>query len=55
MKLIETGGITRAFRAFGKKMFEVMRAPTEVENDSVQSESGCETVKEMQWYGGMRN
>jgi 3-isopropylmalate dehydratase small subunit len=50
IKLIETGGITGAFRAFGKKLFEVMCAPIEAEKkDSVQSGGSCESVKEMQW------
>jgi len=50
IKLTETGGITGAFRAFGKKLFEVMCAPIEAEKkDSVQGGGSCESVKEMQW------
>jgi 3-isopropylmalate dehydratase small subunit len=50
IKLIETGGITGAFRAFGKKLFEVMCAPVEAEKKgSVQSGDSCGNVKEMQW------
>jgi 3-isopropylmalate dehydratase small subunit len=49
-KLIETGGIAGAFKVFGKKLFDVMCAPTEIEKiDSVQSESSFESFKGVQW------
>jgi len=50
MKLIETGGITGAFRKFGKKLFEVMCASTQDGRKGVvQSGGDCESGKELQW------
>ncbi|RDL41554.1 Uncharacterized protein BP5553_01533 [Venustampulla echinocandica] len=51
MKLIEIGGITGAFRKFGKRLFEVMCAPIKEEKkkQSVKSGSVCESIVEIEW------
>jgi hypothetical protein len=49
LRLIETGGITGAFRKFGKKLFEVMCAPSEGEKkQAMQNKSTCESVVEIE-------
>jgi len=50
LKLIETGGITGAFRKFGKRLFEVMCAPVgNAKKEPLQSDSTCGSVAEIQW------
>ncbi len=50
IKLIETGGITGAFRQFGKKLFQVLcESGDSVEEQPLRGESTCESIKEIQW------
>lgn len=50
LKLIETGGITGAFKKFGKRLFEVMCASSEGgRKEPAQTGSGCGSVAEIQW------
>jgi 3-isopropylmalate dehydratase small subunit len=51
LKLIETGGISGAFRKFGKKLFEIKCAPAKTESKQlvVSGGSDCESTKELQW------
>jgi 3-isopropylmalate dehydratase small subunit len=48
-KLIETGGITAAFRKFGKRLFEVLCKGMEGGEKPLVGEAGCESIKDLQW------